>query len=203
MFLVSIGVTDRHLRSATTMGHRISRYVSRVESDEAKDNTTDLLPSLGCEVYIIMAAAVAGGTPLQTSFVFSYMRRGGKGKAAGEEGEQQAAEGQQTQVVHPYENSIKTISTVSTVESFWATYDFLKVRWIQELQLWDEIQSPFSLHSSGTHFPTSVPVICQLPPIITFFAAVSNQRGKTRITPRVASGLFAYQKDCPVDIGRK
>jgi len=29
-------------------------------------------------------------------------------------------------VVHPYENSIKTISTVATIEEFWKTYDYLK-----------------------------------------------------------------------------
>lgn len=29
-------------------------------------------------------------------------------------------------LVHPYENSIKTISTVATVEEFWSTYDYLK-----------------------------------------------------------------------------
>ena len=154
--------------------------------------------------YIIMAAAVAesGGTPLQTSFVFSYMRRGGKGSAAGkpagEEGEQQAAEGQQAQVVHPYENSIKTISTVSTVESFWATYDFLK-RPSGKFSQTKLVRAPLSL----THPTQPANQTSPLRLITIFFAAVSNQRGKTRITPRVASGLCVFQKVFPVDIGKK
>jgi hypothetical protein len=75
------------------------------------------------------------GTPLQTGYSLSYMRRG---KAAapvavkpGEEGEAATATAAATAaanqgVVHPYENSIKVITTVTTVEDFWETYDFLK-----------------------------------------------------------------------------
>jgi translation initiation factor 4E len=33
---------------------------------------------------------------------------------------------QKQEVVHPYENSIKTINTVRTVEEFWATYNYLR-----------------------------------------------------------------------------
>jgi hypothetical protein len=75
--------------------------------------------------------AAGEGTPLHKGYCLSYMRRG---KAAapvvvkpGEEGE--AATDPATvagQVVHPYENSIKVITTVTTVEGFWETYDFLK-----------------------------------------------------------------------------
>ena len=84
--------------------------------------------------YCVLQASqimAADGTPLQTSFCFSYMRRGGKGAAgktaaAPDAGGEEAKQQQEQGVVHPYENSIKTIATVSTVEGFWATYDFLK-----------------------------------------------------------------------------
>jgi translation initiation factor 4E len=74
-----------------------------------------------------MTAAVAG-TPLQTSFVFSYMRRGGGKQNTAKAGEEGAAAQPEVppQQPHPYENSIKTIIEVSTVEGFWSTYDFLK-----------------------------------------------------------------------------
>lgn len=83
--------------------------------------------------------AAGNSTPLQTPFIFSYMRRG---KAA--KGETGAAAATLPGVVavtattstttattaeesqHPYENSIKTITQVETVEGFWETYDFLK-----------------------------------------------------------------------------
>ena len=91
-------------------------------------------------------------TSLHIPFVFSFMRRGGGTKGATGEnkkdqeetisvttGDVKQPEGggvpgstptttQQTTggVVHPYENSIKTISIVGTVEEFWQTYDFLK-----------------------------------------------------------------------------
>jgi hypothetical protein len=66
-------------------------------------------------------------TPLEDAFKFSFMRRGKAAQqaaaaaAAGKEEEQ----GQSTEptVVHPYENSIKTIATVKTVEEFWGVYD--------------------------------------------------------------------------------
>lgn len=62
------------------------------------------------------------GTALQNFYVFSYMRRGKsiKTEIAG------APENAVSAEPHPYENSIKTIASVSTVEEFWATYDFLK-----------------------------------------------------------------------------
>jgi hypothetical protein len=72
------------------------------------------------------------GTPLHKGYCLSYMRRGKASAPAavkpGEEGE--AATDPTTAaanlVVHPYENSIKVITTVTTVEGFWETYDFLK-----------------------------------------------------------------------------
>ena len=68
---------------------------------------------------------MAGGTALQTPFIFSYMRRGkaAKGETVGGVA---AAEAVAETVQHPYENSIKTITQVETVEGFWETYDFLK-----------------------------------------------------------------------------
>lgn len=72
------------------------------------------------------AVATQGGTPLHSSFTFSYMRRG---KAAGAKKEEEggaSAEKDASAPVHPYENSIKAITTVSTVEGFWETYDYLK-----------------------------------------------------------------------------
>ncbi|GKY98638.1 hypothetical protein MPSEU_000820500 [Mayamaea pseudoterrestris] len=66
-------------------------------------------------------------TPLQCAYTFSFMRRG-KGAsatdaaAAGKKEENAAA----TSEPNPYENAIKTITTVGSVEEFWAVYDFLK-----------------------------------------------------------------------------
>lgn len=67
-------------------------------------------------------AAAASVTPLHVPFTFSYMKRG---KAAKPEDGKAAPEAK-TDVVNPYENSIKQISTVKTVEEFWASYNFLK-----------------------------------------------------------------------------
>ncbi|KAL3921635.1 MAG: hypothetical protein SGILL_002645 [Bacillariaceae sp.] len=55
------------------------------------------------------------------------MRRG-KGTAAPKtEGDPAAEKTEQKQEApHPYENSIKTIQTVATVEEFWETYNYLK-----------------------------------------------------------------------------
>jgi hypothetical protein len=59
------------------------------------------------------------------------MRRG-KAAAAPAKGAAETAEAgtaaaaAETTAAHPYENSIKTINTVNTVEEFWETYDFLK-----------------------------------------------------------------------------
>jgi len=86
-----------------------------------------------------MTAAVSG-TPLQSPFTFSYMRRGGKTAAAGTKKEEEegakdeagsntataGASDASTNPAHPYENAIKIITTVSTVEGFWETYDYLK-----------------------------------------------------------------------------
>lgn len=49
------------------------------------------------------------------------MRRGKSGGTKTEESKEEA-----TAVVHPYENSIKTITSVDTVENFWEIYNFLK-----------------------------------------------------------------------------
>lgn len=86
-------------------------------------------------------------TALQTPFTFSFMRRG-KGSASSKAAAAAAGTGSEagdilvgspkdtantpatnadgSTVVHPYESSIRTITTVSTVESFWETYNFLK-----------------------------------------------------------------------------
>lgn len=63
-------------------------------------------------------------TPLEDSFKFSYMRRGKAAAPAPKEGEE--AKPEAPVVVHPYENSIKTIAVVKTVEEFWSVYDYLK-----------------------------------------------------------------------------
>jgi translation initiation factor 4E len=76
---------------------------------------------------------MAAGTPLHVGYCFSFMRRGKAAAPAAvaavkpeEGGEAAAPAATPTGVVHPYENSIKTIVTVNTVEEFWETYDFLK-----------------------------------------------------------------------------
>ena len=40
--------------------------------------------------------------------------------------EQQKQQPQDSTAPHPYENSIKSITTVKTVEEFWATYNYLR-----------------------------------------------------------------------------
>lgn len=80
-----------------------------------------------------------GSHTLQTPFIFSYMRRGKavRGEpgaaASGNPATTAASSTASSNVVaavedssHPYENAIKTISQVETVEGFWETYDFLK-----------------------------------------------------------------------------
>jgi hypothetical protein len=52
------------------------------------------------------------------------MRRGKAAAPPAKEGEPQATPEQN--VVHPYENSIKVIASVKTVEEFWSVYDYLK-----------------------------------------------------------------------------
>ena len=64
-------------------------------------------------------------TPLEESFKFSYMRRGKAAAPPPKEGEEAKAPAEQN-VVHPYENSIKTVAVVKTVEEFWSVYDYLK-----------------------------------------------------------------------------
>jgi hypothetical protein len=57
------------------------------------------------------------------------MRRGKANKSAEEENDDKPSEEKQettTAAPHPYENSIKGISTVKTVEQFWSTYNYLK-----------------------------------------------------------------------------
>lgn len=87
---------------------------------------------------------MAAGTALQTSFCFSFMRRGkggtntttipAKDKAQQQQAGEEVVAGSPptttnqdgTVVVHPYESSIRTIATVKTVESFWEIYNYLK-----------------------------------------------------------------------------
>jgi len=78
------------------------------------------------------------GTPLHIAYSFSFMRRGknsssskpdeGAQQQQGDKpsGEPSAQEQKQQETVHPYENSIKPITTVSTVEQFWSTYNYLR-----------------------------------------------------------------------------
>ena len=61
-------------------------------------------------------------TPLQCAYTFSFMRRG-KDASADAANKKDDAGGDP---VNPYENAIKSIATVSSVEEFWAVYDFLK-----------------------------------------------------------------------------
>ena len=67
-------------------------------------------------------------TPLEDSFKFSFMRRGKAAQvaAATKEGEAPTTDTTTPHVVHPYENSIKTVAVVKTVEDFWNVYDYLK-----------------------------------------------------------------------------
>jgi Eukaryotic initiation factor 4E len=90
---------------------------------------------------------MTGPNRLSHPYVFSYMRRGGSRAALKPEGEQGATTPTPAAVppvpvvavppvvaatavkpadVNPYETSINTIATVSTVQEFWNIYDFLK-----------------------------------------------------------------------------
>lgn len=53
------------------------------------------------------------------------MRRGKSNKAE-EGGNSEEKSSEPAAAPHPYENSIKSISTVKTVEQFWSTYNYLK-----------------------------------------------------------------------------
>lgn len=79
------------------------------------------------------------GTPLHKGYTFSYMRRGkaapaktavpAAAVAVADDGGGDTpvtADAAAAAVSHPYENSIKTLQTVTTVQEFWETYDFLK-----------------------------------------------------------------------------
>jgi len=63
---------------------------------------------------------------LQAGYCFWYMRRG---KNSNKEPVTAKAEGEETQgasgAVNPYENSIKIIATIHSVEQFWRVYDYL------------------------------------------------------------------------------
>jgi len=83
-----------------------------------------------------------GSTPLQNSFCFSFMRRGKGGTNSSGPKDKDGAKGGEesiagsppttitqpdgTVVIHPYESSIRTIATVTTVEHFWQVYNYLK-----------------------------------------------------------------------------
>lgn len=83
--------------------------------------------------------AATRSTPLHSHFSFSYMRRGGRAsvaktnenetpsdKAATAAADTPATTPAVTEPVNPYENSIKPITSVSTVEAFWTIYDYMK-----------------------------------------------------------------------------
>lgn len=66
-------------------------------------------------------------TPLQCAYTFSFMRRGkGASVDAGRKEEAAGGTGEPPKEVHPYENAIKSIATVASVEEFWGVYDYLK-----------------------------------------------------------------------------
>lgn len=77
-----------------------------------------------------MATAVVEGTPLHAAYSFSFMRRGKVNKSddnnPSANSEKSTEENPDSTAPHPYENSIKNISTVKTVEQFWSTYNYLK-----------------------------------------------------------------------------
>jgi translation initiation factor 4E len=70
----------------------------------------------------MVATAGSNVHRLQTPFIFSYMRRGKAAKSDAVAGTTTTTE----DAPYPYENAIKTITQVETVEEFWETYDFLK-----------------------------------------------------------------------------
>jgi len=77
--------------------------------------------------------ATQSGTPLHSAYSFSFMRRGKSTVAPKNDGDPASAEvaavaqvEQKQETAHPYENSIKSINTVRTVEEFWATYNYLR-----------------------------------------------------------------------------
>lgn len=83
---------------------------------------------------------VVAGTPLHVAYSFSFMRRGrhkektatNEEKKSPDEQKQESAQSASSTTTtasatpHPYENSIKAISTVKTVEQFWSTYNYLR-----------------------------------------------------------------------------
>lgn len=69
-----------------------------------------------CSVLTMSLCQQTAGTQLHSGFAFWYMRRGKSGGAAKQEEGKEAG---------TYENSIKSISTIKTVEEFWGTYDYL------------------------------------------------------------------------------
>ena len=73
-----------------------------------------------------VASTSIQSTPLEDSFKFSFMRRGKAAAVATTKDGDQAAASTEPNVVHPYENSIKTVADVNTVEGFWSIYDYLK-----------------------------------------------------------------------------
>lgn len=64
-------------------------------------------------------------TPLQAPFCFWYMRRG-KGSNSKKEEDKDKDSTQPSTPANPYENSIKQIAKVSTVEEFWHVYNHLQ-----------------------------------------------------------------------------
>jgi hypothetical protein len=70
---------------------------------------------------------VVGGTALNNAYTFSFMRRGGAKIAKPSAAETSSGTStEETKANHPYENAIKTIHTVGTVEEFWETYNYLQ-----------------------------------------------------------------------------
>ena len=112
-----VDVRESEGQQATTTGQQGTRDNLR----RAKPKPKNLQPQ-----HFQFILTMTEGTPLQTSFVFSFMRRGGGAKPKAVSEEKTEDQPQPPQPANPYENSIKTIAEVSTVQEFWSVYDFLK-----------------------------------------------------------------------------
>lgn len=157
--------------------------------------------------------AVSTGTPLHIPFVFSFMRRGkgsGANSSDGPTKDDEAGVTSKTDSVHPYENSIKTITQVATVEEFWRTYDYLKRP--NELPTttdyhffrsgikptWEDVSTPFNSETSkylvNLHLRFHIPCHVRIFPVM--FVVSPTIR-------RVGNGYSGCLKASPVDIGKK
>jgi hypothetical protein len=63
---------------------------------------------------------------LQTPYCFSFVRRNNRANSFKGEEDKKEVTPPAPPTTAGYESSIKTINTVSTVEEFWQTYDYIK-----------------------------------------------------------------------------